>query len=87
MGFCMMLGEMFYYEKLEQDLVEFVYKEEVLLFNFGYQGIMFIVDFLLMCKDIVVYDKDCYVCIYDGICMYIGKWLFFEYNDIESFEK
>jgi glycine C-acetyltransferase len=87
MGSRMMSGETAYHEKLELDLAEFVDKEEVLLLNFGYQGIMSIVDSLLTRQDIVVYDKDCHACIYDGIRMHIGKRLPFEHNDTESFEK
>jgi len=87
MGSRMMSGETQYHEKLEQDLAEFVNKEEVLLLNFGYQGIMSIVDSLLTRKDIVVYDKDCHACIYDGIRMHLGKRLPYEHNDIDSFEK
>lgn len=87
MGSRMMSGETSYHEKLEQQLAEFVDKEDVILLNFGYQGIMSVVDSLLGRQDVVVYDKDCHACIYDGIRMHIGKRLPFEHNDIESFEK
>lgn len=87
MGSRMMSGETKYHEQLEQQLAEFVNKEDVQLLNFGYQGIMSIVDSLLTRKDIVVYDKDCHACIYDGIRMHLGKRLPYEHNDIESFEK
>jgi len=87
MGSRMMSGESKYHEQLEQELADFVSKEDVMLLNFGYQGIMSIIDALLSRKDIVVYDKDCHACIYDGVRMHIGKRLPFEHNDIESFEK
>jgi glycine C-acetyltransferase len=87
MGSRMMSGETKYHEQLEQQLAEFVDKEDVMLLNFGYQGIMSVIDSLLTRKDIVVYDKDCHACIYDGIRMHIGKRLPFEHNDIDSFEK
>ena len=87
MGSRMMSGESKYHEQLEQELADFVSKEEVMLLNFGYQGIMSVIDALLGRKDIVVYDKDCHACIYDGIRMHIGKRLPFEHNDIDSFEK
>ena len=86
MGSRMMSGETNWHEKLEQNLAEFVKKEEAYLLNFGYQGIMSVIDALLTRKDVVVYDKDCHACIYDGVRMHIGKRLPFEHNDINSFE-
>lgn len=87
MGSRMMSGESSIHEELERQLAEFVQKEQVLLLNFGYQGIMSIIDALLGRRDIVVYDKDCHACIYDGIRMHIGQRLPFEHNDKESLEK
>lgn len=87
MGSRMMSGETKYHEELEQKLADHVQKEEGLLLNFGYQGIMSIVDALLTRRDVVVYDKDNHACIYDGIRMHIGPRYAFEHNDIESFKK
>ena len=87
MGSRMMSGESSLHEQLEKELAEFVSKEDVMMLNFGYQGIMSIIDALLDRHDIVVYDKDNHACIYDGIRMHIGKRLPFEHNDAESFKK
>jgi len=87
MGSRMMTGESKYHEQLEQELSEFVRKEDTMLLNYGYQGIMSIVDSLVDRKDILVYDKDNHACIYGGIRMHIGKRLPFEHNDIDSFAK
>ncbi len=87
MGSRMMSGETQYHEKLEHNLAEFVRKESALLLNFGYQGIFSIVDALVDRRDILVYDKDCHACIYDGIRMHLGKRLPFEHNDAASFHK
>lgn len=87
MGSRMMSGETKYHEELEQKLAEHVQKEKGLLLNFGYQGIMSIVDSLLSRRDAVVYDKDDHACIYDGIRMHIGPRFAFEHNDINSFKK
>ena len=87
MGSRMMSGESRYHEELENNLAEFVQKEAAMLLNFGYQGIMSIVDSLLDRRDVVVYDKDDHACIYDGIRMHLGKRLPFEHNDIDSFAK
>ncbi|MDP4712367.1 MAG: aminotransferase class I/II-fold pyridoxal phosphate-dependent enzyme [Saprospiraceae bacterium] len=87
MGARLMSGETKYHEQLENELATFVNKEAGLLLNYGYQGIMSIVDALLERHDVVVYDKDCHACIYDGIRMHLGKRLPFEHNDINSFAK
>lgn len=87
MGARVMTGETKYHEELEQKLATHVQKERGLLLNFGYQGIMSIVDTLLTRRDVVVYDKDNHACIYDGIRMHIGPRFAFEHNDIDSFAK
>lgn len=87
MGSRMMTGQTEKHEQLERELAEFMGKEASFVLNFGYQGIMSIVDSVLDRKDIVVYDKDCHACIYDGIRMHLGKRLPFEHNDMESFAK
>jgi glycine C-acetyltransferase len=87
MGARMMSGETKYHEQLERELAEFVGKQDSILLNYGYQGIMSVIDALLGRHDIVVYDKDNHACIYDGVRMHIGKRLPFEHNDISSFKK
>lgn len=87
MGARMMSGETKYHEQLEKELADFTHKQDAMLLNFGYQGILSVVDALLDRKDVVVYDKDCHACIYDGIRMHLGKRVPFEHNDIESFQK
>ncbi len=87
MGARIMSGETKHHEQLEAELADFIEKEAVLLLNYGYQGILSIVDTLLDRRDIVVYDKEDHACIYDGIRMHLGKRLPYEHNDIESFRK
>ncbi len=87
MGSRMMSGESKYHEQLEEELADFVQKEEGMLLNFGYQGIMSVIDALVDRRDVIVYDKDNHACIYDGIRMHLGKRLPFEHNDYESFKK
>jgi glycine C-acetyltransferase len=86
MGSRMMSGETDYHEQLERELAEFVQKEDAMLLNFGYQGIMSVIDALVDRRDVIVYDKDNHACIYDGIRMQLGKRLPFEHNDFESFK-
>ena len=85
MGSRMMSGESKYHEELEQKLADHVQKEKGLLLNFGYQGIMSIVDALLSRHDIVVYDRDNHACIMDGIRMHQGPKYAFKHNDIDHF--
>lgn len=87
MGSRMMSGETKYHEELEQKLAAHVQKERGLLLNFGYQGILSVIDALLSRRDVVVYDKDDHACIYDAVRMHIGGRFAFEHNDIDSFKK
>ena len=87
MGARMMSGESKYHEQLETELAHFVHKESGMLLNYGYQGIMSVIDALLDRHDAVVYDKDNHACIYDGIRMHLGKRFPFEHNDIDSVRK
>ena len=85
MGARIMSGETKIHEQLERELSEFVKKEASLLLNFGYQGIMSIVDALLSRHDVVVYDRDDHACIMDGIRMHNGPKFAFTHNDIDHF--
>ncbi len=87
MGARMMTGETNYHEQLERELATFVKKEACQLLNFGYQGMVSIVDTLLSRRDCVVYDKDCHACIMDGVRMHLGDRFAFEHNDIHSLEQ
>lgn len=87
MGARIMSGESDHHEKLERELADFIQKESVLLLNFGFQGIMSVIDALLSRRDAVVYDKENHACIYDGIRMHLGSRFAYEHNDIDSFKK
>ena len=85
MGARIMSGETDAHEQLERELAEFTQKEAALLLNFGYQGIMSIVDACLTRHDVVVYDRDDHACIMDGIRMHQGPKYAFKHNDIDHF--
>jgi glycine C-acetyltransferase len=87
MGARMMSGQTDLHEQLEEELASFVGKEKSYLLNYGYQGIMSVIDALLDRKDVVVYDSECHACIIDGLRMHLGKRFVFPHNDIESCEK
>lgn len=87
MGARMMSGNSNLHEKLEAELAEFVGKEDAILFNFGYQGIMSAIDALVDRHDIIVYDSESHACIVDGVRLHLGKRFVFPHNDIENLEK
>ncbi len=86
MGARMMSGETKYHEQLENELAIHVEKEAGLLLNYGYQGILSIVDALVDRRDVIVYDKDCHACIMDGIRMHLGERFAFEHNNAQSLD-
>lgn len=87
MGARMMTGNSDLHDQLEQELATFVEKPTGMLLNYGYQGIMSVIDSLVDRKDVVVYDAECHACIIDALRMHIGKRYVFPHNDIESCEK
>ena len=87
MGARMMSGHTNYHEQLEKELAEFVMKESAYLLNFGYQGMVSIIDALVSKNDIIVYDVDSHACIIDGVRLHMGKRFTYKHNDLESMEK
>ena len=84
MGARMMSGHTSMHEKLENQLADFVEKESAYVLNFGYQGILSIVDTLVSKNDVIVYDVDAHACIVDGVRLHLGKRFTFKHNDMES---
>lgn len=87
MGARMMSGHTTKHEQLENELASFVQKESAYLLNFGYQGMVSIIDALVSKNDIIVYDVDSHACIIDGVRLHMGKRFTYKHNDIESLEK
>ena len=87
MGARMMSGNSDLHEQLEKELAEFVFKEDSILMNYGYQGIMSAIDAICGRHDVVVYDAECHACIIDGLRMLPGHRFVFKHNDIEDCEK
>ena len=84
MGARMMSGQTVYHEQLERELAEFVGKEDAFLLNFGYQGMISIIDCLLTPRDVVVYDAEAHACIIDGLRLHKGKRFVYGHNDMDS---
>ena len=87
MGARMMSGNSNQHEQLERELSDFVVKEDSVLLNYGYQGMVSIIDVLCGRHDVVVYDAECHACIIDGLRLHPGHRYVFKHNDIEDFEK
>jgi glycine C-acetyltransferase len=87
MGARMMSGQTSLHEELEHQLADFEKKEDAYLFNFGYQGMLSVIDTLLNRHDVVVYDSESHACIIDGLRLHMGKRFVFPHNDMVKFEK
>jgi len=87
MGSRMMSGNTNIHEILEKNLSDFMNKEDTILLNFGYQGIMSVIDALVDRKDVIVYDSECHACIIDGVRLHQGKRFVYPHNNIENLEK
>jgi glycine C-acetyltransferase len=87
MGARIMSGNTRHHEEFENQLADFVGKEECMLLNYGYQGIMSIIDGMVDRKDVIVYDAESHACIIDGVRMHMGKRFIYPHNDIGSLEK
>ena len=87
MGARMMSGQTEYHLELERQIAEFEGKESAYLLNYGYMGMVSIIDSLLDRHDVVVYDSESHACILDGLRLHIGKRFVYPHNDMVSFEK
>lgn len=87
MGARMMSGNSNNHEELEKQLAAFESKEDAILLNFGYQGMVSIIDVLCSRHDVIVYDAESHACIIDGLRLHTGHRYVYKHNDIEDFEK
>ena len=76
-----------YHEQLEKELAEFVSKEDAALLNYGYQGMVSIIDVLCSRHDVVVYDAESHACIIDGVRLHAGHRYVYKHNDVADLEK
>ncbi|RTL55060.1 MAG: aminotransferase class I/II-fold pyridoxal phosphate-dependent enzyme [Sphingobacteriales bacterium] len=87
MGARMMSGNSNYHEQLEKELAAFEQKEDAILMNYGYQGIMSAIDALCSRHDVIVYDAESHACIIDGLRLHTGHRYVYKHNDIEDLVK
>ncbi|MBN2614039.1 MAG: aminotransferase class I/II-fold pyridoxal phosphate-dependent enzyme [Bacteroidales bacterium] len=89
MGARMMSGQTSKHEELEGKLADFVKKEDAFLLNYGYQGMVSIIQSLTSRHDVVVFDSESHACIMDGIWLHKaagGKSFVFPHNDMQKCE-
>jgi glycine C-acetyltransferase len=87
MGARMMSGNSVHHLEFERQLAEFVQKEDAMLLNYGYQGVVSVIDALVDRKDVIVYDSESHACIIDGVRLHMGKRFVYPHNNIENLEK
>lgn len=86
MGARMMSGQSNYHEQLEQELAAFVGREAAYLLNYGYQGMVSVINSMVDRKDVIVYDSEAHACIIDGMRLHFGKRFVYPHNNIENLE-
>ena len=87
MGARMMSGQTKEHEDLENKLADFVGKKDAFLLNYGYQGMVSIIDTLVNRNDVIVYDSESHACILDGLRLHMGKRYVYPHNEIDKLEK
>lgn len=90
MGARMMSGQTKYHVELENRLAKFENKAAAYLLNYGYQGMVSIIDSITTRKDVIVYDSEAHACIMDGIFLHKakgGKSFVFPHNNMERCER
>ncbi|MFD1818527.1 glycine C-acetyltransferase [Pseudarcicella hirudinis] len=90
MGARMMSGNSDLHEEFERQLAEFVGKEDSFLLNYGYQGVMSVIECMVDHRDIIVYDAESHACLIDGIRLHkakMGTYYKFNHNDMDSLRK
>ncbi|MGQ7870385.1 aminotransferase class I/II-fold pyridoxal phosphate-dependent enzyme [Sunxiuqinia sp. sy24] len=84
MGARMMSGQTNQHEELEKQLAAYVGKPDSFLLNFGYQGMVSIIDAVCSRNDVIVYDSESHACILDGVRLHMGKRYVYPHNNIEN---
>jgi glycine C-acetyltransferase len=87
MGARMMSGQTTKHEQLERELAAFVGKPDAFLLNYGYQGMVSVIDAIVGRNDVIVYDAESHACILDGVRLHMGKRFVYLHNDIDSLRK
>jgi glycine C-acetyltransferase len=86
MGARIVSGETDQHRLLEEEVAQHVGKPAALLLNWGYQGMLSLIDTLLTRHDWLVYDSASHACITDAARLHRGRKRSFRHNDVERLE-
>lgn len=86
MGSRMLTGNSNLHEKFEDEASDFMGKEDTYLLNFGYQGMLSIIQSLTDRRDVIVYDQLAHACIIDGMMLSLSKRFVYAHNDMAQLE-
>lgn len=86
MGSRMLTGNSNLHEKFEDEVSDFMGKEDSYLLNFGYQGMLSIIQSLTDRRDVIVYDQLAHACIIDGMMLSLSKRFVYAHNDMAQLE-
>jgi glycine C-acetyltransferase len=87
MGARMMSGQTTKHEELEARLAKIVKKEAAYVVNYGYPGMISLIDTIVSRNDVIVYDSEAHACIIDGLRLHMGKRFVYPHNNIANLEK
>jgi glycine C-acetyltransferase len=87
MGARMMSGQTKYHEELERNLADFVGREAAYLLNYGYRGMVSIINAMVNRNDVIVYDSEAHACIIDGMRLHFGKRFVYPHNNIDNLKR
>ena len=73
--------------QLEQELAEFLHKDQVVTFSTGFQSNLGIISAIVGRHDYVICDRENHASIYDGCKLSFGKMLRYKHADMEDLEK
>ena len=86
MGARMMTGNTEYHIALEKKFADFLQKEDAVLFNYGYLGVIGTITSLVDTNDTILVDKLSHASMLDGVFMAQGKFRVYRHNDMDSLE-
>jgi glycine C-acetyltransferase len=86
MGSRMMSGNTDEHTAFEKRLAAFEQKDDAVLFNYGYMGVIGTIDSLTDADDVIILDKLAHACIVDGTMLSQAQMRVFRHNDMNSLE-
>jgi glycine C-acetyltransferase len=86
MGSRMMSGNTSTHKEFERQLADFAGKEDSILFNYGYLGVLGTIQSLTGPDDMIIMDKLAHASIVDGVLLAPAQFRVFKHNDMNSLE-